>query len=544
MEDDIDVIEQNIGAQLGFSVTNFTRVGAENAIGLLSGFDFPIGDLQDGFFLTTGELPGGVNTSPSSSIINGQPGDADLQQVANSAFSGAGQTEDAATISFTINIEDIDVDGISFDLIFGSEEFPEFSNTDFVDVAAVFVNGVNVGLFNNNPETPLSIIDDNIAQGNFIDNTGGDFATELDGFSQVLTIRTALQQGQNDIKIGIADTGDSIFDSALFVSNLNLLTGGATVSGVLTVVDDEEGDSAVNANSFDEEINLVDGQDTVQGSLSQLDGDVITGFGTDDTLTFEDTTFDEDNFTITLGSAIIEVDTDLDGIIESTVVLEGDFADGQFVAASTGGNTDLTFVAAAPPDGATSGPDFLLGTSQADTIFASGGDDTIRGFAGSDNLKGEAGSDNIKGGGGADTVKGNGGDDRLNGGGGQDRVVGGGGDDVVLGRGGNDLLFGRGGDDTLVGNAGDDTLMGNSGNDVLKGQGGADVFSFKRNDGSDVIRDFKDGTDMIEIRNGADSVDDLLITRSSSDVLITFKGTVIRLRDEDVDDITADDFLF
>ncbi|MEM7546925.1 MAG: hypothetical protein AAF367_15460 [Pseudomonadota bacterium] len=192
----------------------------------------------------------------------------------------------------------------------------------------------------------------------------------------------------------------------------------------------------------------------------------------------------------------------------------------------------------------TGGDDRLIGTNAANTIFAGAGDDTIRGLGGDDNLKGQAGRDNIKGGGGNDTVKGNGGNDKLNGGGGDDRVVGGGGNDTVLGRGGDDTLLGRAGDDTLAGNSGNDRLLGNGGNDILKGQGGADVFSFKRNDGRDVIRDFRDGEDLIEIRNGANSLSDLNIRQAGDDVLISFEGTAIKVNNIDRDDFDTDDFLF
>ncbi|MEM7545361.1 MAG: calcium-binding protein [Pseudomonadota bacterium] len=231
----------------------------------------------------------------------------------------------------------------------------------------------------------------------------------------------------------------------------------------------------------------------------------------------------------------------------------------EITATDTDGLTDSATVivrvtdvdeAAGPVDppptssGPTEGDDFLIGTAMGDTIFARAGDDTIRGLGGDDNLKGEAGADNIKGGGGADTVKGNGGADRLNGGGGEDRVVGGGGDDVVLGRGGSDTLLGRAGDDTLAGNNGDDLLLGNRGDDILKGQGGADTFSFKRNDGNDVIRDFQDGQDLIQIRNGANNIDQLSITAAGDDVLIAFSGTTVKVNNTNVGQFDADDFLF
>ncbi len=167
--------------------------------------------------------------------------------------------------------------------------------------------------------------------------------------------------------------------------------------------------------------------------------------------------------------------------------------------------------------GPTQGNDLLSGTGGADRILALGGNDNVRGLGGNDTLVGQAGNDTVKGGGGDDVVKGNGGDDRL------------------LGQGGNDRLIGGGGADTLLGNKGDDTL---------KGGGGADIFTFKRNDGDDRIQGFRQGQDMIEIRNGANSFDQLDFTNQSGGVLIEFARTSIFVQGGNAAQFDADDFLF
>ena len=50
--------------------------------------------------------------------------------------------------------------GIAFDMVFGSEEFPEWVD-QFVDCAIVVVNGVNYALFDHEPLSPLSVIGSN-----------------------------------------------------------------------------------------------------------------------------------------------------------------------------------------------------------------------------------------------------------------------------------------------------------------------------------------------------------------------------------------------
>jgi hypothetical protein len=184
--------------------------------------------LGSGLLLTTGDsAPPRQNSSDSygwgfSEGVGGLETDLDLQQVANSAFAGAGTVEDTTVLSFDLNVTDANIRGVRFNLVFGSEEFPEFLDTEFVDIGAVFVNGTNYALFNGQANQPLSIIGENVAAGNMISNESGgaNIGLEYDGVSRVLSVVAPVQQGLNTIKIGVADTGDSIYDSGLFVSGL------------------------------------------------------------------------------------------------------------------------------------------------------------------------------------------------------------------------------------------------------------------------------------------------------------------------------------
>jgi Ca2+-binding RTX toxin-like protein len=83
-------------------------------------------------------------------------------------------------------------------------------------------------------------------------------------------------------------------------------------------------------------------------------------------------------------------------------------------------------------------------------------------------------------------------------------LVGSDGDDVLLGGSGNDQLIGGDGDDTLIGGAGDDILIGGAGNNTLTGGDGDDTFvidisKLDSNDIFDIITDFGDGNDVIDL---------------------------------------------
>ena len=96
-------------------------------------------------------------------------------------------------------------------------------------------------------------------------------------------------------------------------------------------------------------------------------------------------------------------------------------------------------------------------------------------------------------------LRGGAGDDRLVGGIGEDSLSGGAGDDDLEGRNQSDLLRGNAGDDVLNGGGGGDTLMGGTGDDTLEGGPKGDVFVFGRRAGNDVITDFEDGSDLIDV---------------------------------------------
>ena len=134
--------------------------------------------------------------------------------------------------SFDFTVADPTATSVSFDLVFGSDEYPEWVD-QFVDSAIVMVNGVNYALFNHDPLHPLSVVSSNLAAGYFQDNAGNMLPIEYDGVSHVLKIVAPINPGAiNHIKIGIADTGDHIYDSGIFLANFS--AGNIPGSGVVS----------------------------------------------------------------------------------------------------------------------------------------------------------------------------------------------------------------------------------------------------------------------------------------------------------------------
>ena len=172
-----------------------------------------------------------------------------------------------------------------------------------------------------------------------------------------------------------------------------------------------------------------------------------------------------------------------------------------------------------------------------EVIRGSNDDDVIRGGRGNDRLIGKGGNDRIRGAEGDDLLRGNAGRDRLIGGGGRDRLVGGSDDDILRGGGGRDRLIGNAGNDTLTGNGGDDVLKGGSGEDILRGArgddrliGGAgdDIFVLKKGHGTDFIRDFIIGEDLIQLQ-GRLGFGDLSFQQQGNRTLIVADGEELAL---------------
>ena len=251
------------------------------AVNLYDGSLIPLG-IGSGLLLTSGTTPGTANTvgwfgqdnSGASGFANGDP---NIDAVVNSVFQT--QSYDATTLSFDFTVADPTATSVSFDVVFGSDEFPEWVD-QFVDSAIVMVNGVNYALFNHDPAHPLSVVSGNLAAGYFQDNAGNVLPIEYDGVSHVLKIVAPIVPGAvNHIKIGIADTGDHIYDSGIFLANLSAGTipgSGVVITPPTTGTD---GKDDLTGSVKDEYFDLKGGDDTVYAGGG--DDIVVAGSGND-----------------------------------------------------------------------------------------------------------------------------------------------------------------------------------------------------------------------------------------------------------------------
>ena len=193
------------------------------------------------------------------------------------------------------------------------------------------------------------------------------------------------------------------------------------------------------------------------------------------------------------------------------------------------------------------GSDRLFGDSGNDTAYGGDGADEIDGGSGNDRLYGESGRDVINGGSGNDFLSGgyatdflygDVGNDELWGNKGGDQLFGGSGNDDVNGGDGDDMLSGDTGHDTLFGGHGNDVIIGGANNDTLTGGLGVDTFVFEGRFGRDIITDYDENYDILEIDrnsfsgNSSDLLDRFGQDRGDSYVIDFRNGAAITLEGE------------
>lgn len=194
--------------------------------------------LDTGLVLSTGYLNGlpTSNTMSSYGTDIGSNGDPliNVFPVVGNNNRGGLLSSDAAVIRFRFTAPS-NVNGVIARFVYASEEYPEFSGTQYADGFAfarseLDANGnkqdINYAILPNGK--PVSLLDQGsnihfMANGNPANpNVPGVADLEFDGITRILTVRAPVTPGAvEDFSLIIADTGDGVYDSAVFMSALS-----------------------------------------------------------------------------------------------------------------------------------------------------------------------------------------------------------------------------------------------------------------------------------------------------------------------------------
>jgi gliding motility-associated-like protein len=291
---------QNVLLGGGVTASNITYTGNLATRGTFNGVASNIG-LPNGVLLTCGSNVNAIGPNNNSAIngSNGLAGDPDLDLIMS------------PTNSFDATVLEFDFvpssDTLRFRYVFGSEEYMEYVSTlpgGINDGFGFFISGPGItGPFTNNaknialiPGTSLPVtmfnLNLNTNSAFYFDNGDGtgsgtapDGATvQYDGFTVPLTAITGVQCGQTyHIKLAIADGGDGIIDSGVFLEggsfsslppiNLNTTNANSNIPDSILVEDCNtncinfiRNGNIANADSFNLQVtgNAILGVDYIQ----------------------------------------------------------------------------------------------------------------------------------------------------------------------------------------------------------------------------------------------------------------------------------------
>jgi gliding motility-associated-like protein len=261
---------QNVLLGPGVTVSNISYSGSQQAIGYFSAagtnLEIPEGIvLTTGTVLNTGEGPHGPNNSTNAGLDNNAPGYFRLSNLVSPST-----TFNAAVLEFDFIPYS---DTVRFSYVFGSEEYREYVNSNFNDVFAFFISGPGIpgGIQNmarlpNNTIVAINNVNDGSeSTGTYVPNcanctyykyngtgSNGPYNSsstyiQYDGFTRPLEAVAKVQCGQTyHLSIAIADVGDGIFDSGIFLQ-ANSLTSKVPVSVDYTMSYDAFNDPTIMA---------------------------------------------------------------------------------------------------------------------------------------------------------------------------------------------------------------------------------------------------------------------------------------------------------
>ncbi|WP_456386366.1 Hint domain-containing protein [Profundibacter sp.] len=285
----------------GVSVVSASYTGDNRSSGIYSDGDAtsPFATPGDtGVILSTGRVRDFTNSNGqsnhntgTSTNTSGVNNDAQFNAIAG------GSTYDAAIL-------DIDFiptgDTLTMQFSFSSEEYPEYWSA-YSDIIGVWINGTYVPMTVGNGDADVQNINSGTNENQFLDNTSDAYNTEMDGLTITLTLTIPVNSGVvNSIRIGVADQGDSAYDT-------NLLIAGDSLQTTLVAMDDSTTMYAGGSRTID----VLDNDTNSTGgtlTITHLNGVAVT-IGTTVTLASGETvTLNAD------GTLTVVGDADLDEI--------------------------------------------------------------------------------------------------------------------------------------------------------------------------------------------------------------------------------------
>ncbi|MCC6463175.1 MAG: choice-of-anchor L domain-containing protein [Saprospiraceae bacterium] len=248
IEVETSLVPQDIVASVIAPGTTVTITDINCAYGAYGTFNFATDNndlgLRKGLLLTSGKAPDaiGPNAQATVSNANNTNGDPDLDYL-STILGSASKSFDGCIVEMDVFVA---TDELTFEYVFGSEEYPDFVNNVFNDIFAFFASGPGIvgdpnlnGAKNiailPNTTTPVQINSVNyLTNWEYYRNNGvltgstlsyNGFTSDYLGAKKSLTARVDVTPCNTyHLKLAVADRGDPALDSGVFISEVK---GGA-----------------------------------------------------------------------------------------------------------------------------------------------------------------------------------------------------------------------------------------------------------------------------------------------------------------------------
>lgn len=228
----------------GVEVLNIQKDCPEDAAGIFENTALDL-SVNKGILLTTGAALAAIGPNIDQGTTTGEsffgPGDPDLEKLLYTIDTNHSPTYSACSFEFDLRPSS---DSLSFNFFFASEEYPEYVCANVNDIFGFFISGpgitdtINIALV---PETELPVSINTINGGSeglhsdttnnicylsntsyYIDNLNGT-RLEYDGYTTMLSAKTAVNRCDlYHLKLAIADVGDDILDSGIFIESKSI----------------------------------------------------------------------------------------------------------------------------------------------------------------------------------------------------------------------------------------------------------------------------------------------------------------------------------
>lgn len=229
----------------GYSIT---KTSSDEAFGFFEDKKARLG-MSKGLVMTTGGIAGLSSKNMSGSTSNNTHANAEGRGTKLDQNTGCSDLEkllEKGKKTYDACVIELDVvptaDSISFNYVFGSEEYDEYVGSEYNDVFAFFISGEGIKDVQNlavvpNTKTPVSVNNINGGSNNsyarrassnstfYVSNLDGSMGLEYDGMTKLMEIRQAVIPYKTyHIKLAIADVGDNAYDSGVLLEGRSIVS--------------------------------------------------------------------------------------------------------------------------------------------------------------------------------------------------------------------------------------------------------------------------------------------------------------------------------